>query len=232
MQTLDEIQIAIARLPIAQRERVLSWLGNALNDDAVREAAASYDSSPEHRWFSFEDYLAFEEASPVRHEYVGGALYAMSGASENHEIIAGNLFAAIHAHLRGRPCTSYIGNFKLRLQAARHDVAYYPDLMVSCTRDGVEKHFLRHPKLIVEILSPTTQAIDRREKWLGYTQVATLEEYLLVSQDKPEIILHRRSANWMPLHLRGPDGCIELESISLSIPLSRLYEKVALPTLA
>lgn len=106
MQTLDDIQTALAQLPLAQRERVFSWLGDALDEGVVKEAAASYDSSPEPHWLSFEDYLAFEEASPVRHEYVGGMLHAMAGASESHEIIAGNLFAAIHAHLRGRPCTS------------------------------------------------------------------------------------------------------------------------------
>lgn len=232
MQTLDDIQTAIAQLPVAQRERIFSWLGTALDEDAVKGAAASYDASPEHRWLSFEDYLAFEEASPVRHEYVGGALHAMSGASESHEIIAGNLFAAIHAHLRGRHCTSYMGNFKLRLQVARHDVAYYPDIMVSCTRDGVERNFLRYPKLVVEVLSPSTRAIDQREKWLNYTQVATLEEYLLVSQDRPEVIVHRRSADWAPLCLREPGTSLGLESISLSIPFSRLYEKVPLRTLA
>ncbi len=100
------------------------------------------------------DYLAFEESSPVRHEFIGGEIHAMSGGSEAHSTIAGNIFAKLRVALRGGPCRAYAENFKVRLEIARDDIFYYPDVVVTCNPAGTENFFLRLPTLIVEVLSP------------------------------------------------------------------------------
>ena len=115
-----------------------------------------------------EEYLSGELHSGVRHEYIGGTAYAMAGASEEHNAIAGNLFAALHAHLRGKPCRVFFVDMKARVLIARTDIFYYPDLMVSCDAQDRDEFFSKRPCLIVEITSPGTEAIDHREKLFAY----------------------------------------------------------------
>lgn len=114
MQTLGDLKRAIAQLPAKQRAHILTWLSDATDGDGVGEAAPSHRSDSDYRHFSLEEYFALEEASPI-----------MSGASENHEFISGNLFAAIHTHLRGKECAPYKDDFKLRLQFAHNEIFYY-----------------------------------------------------------------------------------------------------------
>jgi Uma2 family endonuclease len=175
---------------------------------------------------SVEEYLRYEADGQIRHEYIGGRLHAMAGTSEEHNLISGNIFAAFFNHLRGGPCKTYMADFKVRLEVNREDVLYYPDVMVACVRDGVEKYFLRYPKLIVEVLSPSTEVIDRREKLLNYPQIPTVAEYVLVAQDKREVTLHRRDEHWRPVVISSPDASLDFRSISLSVPLAQLYEGV------
>ncbi|MBM3852091.1 MAG: Uma2 family endonuclease [Verrucomicrobia bacterium] len=174
---------------------------------------------------SVEDYLRHEADGPIRHEYIGGRIHAMAGTSEAHNLIAGNIFAAFHAHLRGGPCKAYIADFKVRLEINREDLFYYPDVMVACQRVGTEQFYLRYPTLIVEVLSPSTESIDRREKLLNYPQIPTVDEYVLVSQDRPEVTLHRRDENWEPRLLAGVEAVAEFRSIKFSLPLARIYER-------
>ena len=176
---------------------------------------------------SVEDYLKLEEDGDIRHEYVDGAVYAMSGVSEAHNAITGDILAALLTHLRGTPCTPYFADFKVRLEVNHKDLFYYPDVMVACGREGVETHYLRYPKLVIEVLSPSTEKTDRREKLLNYTQIRTLEEYVLVSQYAREVTLHRRSEAWLPQLVRG-HSALDLMSVNLSLPLSRIYERVPL----
>lgn len=173
-----------------------------------------------------EDYLAGEELSEVRHEFIGGAIHAMAGASEDHNIVAGNLFAALHSHLRGKPCRAYMADLKVRLEIARTDIFYYPDVMVACDARDTERYFKRYPKVLIEVLSPDTERIDRREKFLSYTQIETLEEYVLVAQDAMEMTVFRRTNNWQPEILRLPDQPLCLASLEFSLPLSLIYEGV------
>ena len=173
-----------------------------------------------------EDYLAGEELSEVRHEFIGGAIHAMAGASEDHNIVAGNLFAALHSHLRGKPCRAYMADLKVRLEIARTDIFYYPDVMVACDARDTERYFKRYPKVLIEVLSPDTERIDRREKFLSYTQIETLEEYVLVAQDAMEVTVFRRTNNWQPEILRLPDQPLCLASLEFSLPLSLIYEGV------
>lgn len=175
---------------------------------------------------SVEEYLAGELRSEIRHEYVGGTVYAMAGTSEEHNTIAGNIFAALHAHLRGKPCRVFIVDMKVRLFIAREDVFYYPDLMVTCDPRDTDRYFKRFPKVLIEVLSPDTERTDRREKFFSYTSIETLEEYVLVAQDRREITVFRRNTQWAPEALTEAEPLLALASIGFTLPLQAVYEGV------
>lgn len=171
-----------------------------------------------------EDYLVGERTSEVRHEYIGGVLHAMAGASREHNIIAGNLFAALHSHLRGKSCRVYMADLKVRLQIAHSTIFYYPDLVVTCDPRDTDRYASTHPRVLIEVLSPETERIDRREKFLSYTQIETLEEYILVSQETMEVTLYHRKSNWQPEILRQPEHVLRINSLELNLPLGAIYE--------
>ena len=176
---------------------------------------------------SVEDYLARELASEVRHEYLGGVVYAMAGASIEHNIISGNIYSSLRSHLRGKPCDTFMANVKLRLGLfANDDVFYYPDVMVACDPRDTDKFFKRFPKVLIEVMSESTERIDRREKRWSYQQIETLEEYVLVAQDRMEVTLFRRANQWRPEVLTKPDQTLALASLEFSLPLSGVYEGV------
>jgi Uma2 family endonuclease len=175
-----------------------------------------------------DDYLAGEESSEVKHEYIGGVVYAMAGATIEHNHIAQNVAFAARSHLKGKACRVYISDVKVRLETLTDDVFYYPDVMVGCDPRDTDRHFLRHPKLIVEVSSPSTERLDRREKRLAYQSIQTLEEYLIVSQDRLEATLFRHANNWTPEIFNRPDQSLTLPSIGLVLALSSIYEGVAI----
>ncbi len=221
METWRDIEAAVRQLSVGDRARLMERLGDL--PDEVRESAPAYQT--EQTSLSVEDYLRYEEGSEVRHEYVSGILYAMSGVSEPHHLIAGNLFAAVHTHLRGGACRTYMSAFKLRLQIDQEDLFYYPDVMVACEREGVEKYYLRYPKLIVEVLSPSTAPIDGREKRIHYARIRTMEEYVIASQEDHEVFYHCKTERWTPRRLAGPGAVLELRSIGLAVPLTEIYDR-------
>jgi Uma2 family endonuclease len=175
---------------------------------------------------SVEDYLAGEQQSAVRHEYVGGTVYAMAGASDEHIAICMNLAFALRTHLRGSPCRVQMSEGKARLRLANEDIFYYPDVMVACDPRDTDRYFKRYPKVLIEVLSESTEAIDRREKFLSYRQIETLEEYVLVSQDKMEVTVFRRESHWQPEVLRQPDQLLRMATLDFTLPLSAIYEGV------
>ena len=175
---------------------------------------------------SVDDYLAFEEASAVRHEYIGGDIHAMAGESIAHNTIALNIAGALRAKLRGSPCRIYIENVKLRLQVSREDIFYYPDVVVSCHPTGVEPLFVRLPTLIFEVLSPSTENVDRREKKMSYQQTSTLKEYVLVAQERREVTVFRRADGWRPELISAPEAVVEFRSIKQALSLAEIYEDV------
>ncbi len=177
-------------------------------------------------FLSVEDYLRFEAESQVRHDYIGGRIHAMSGTSVRHNVISVNLVTAFRTHLRGGPCQAYVADIKVRLAVNREDIFYYPDVMVACGSVRPEEHYLRDPTLIVEVLSPSTENIDRREKLLNYTLIPTLDEYVLVAQDSREITLHRRAEQWRPSVVTATTSPVEFRSIKLTVPLAQIYEGV------
>ena len=175
-----------------------------------------------------EDYLAGESQSEVRHEFIGGVVYAMAGASEEHNFIAGNIFAALHNHIGDGPCRVFMADMKLRLSVAHDEAFYYPDLLVTCDSRDTDRYAMRYPKVLIEVLSSETERTDRREKFFSYTSLETLEEYVLVAQSRREITVFRRSGQWTPEVLTNAEQSLELRSLQFSTPLSAIYRRVKL----
>lgn len=175
---------------------------------------------------SVVDYLAFEESSPVRHEFVAGEIHAMGGASRAHNKISGNLFAHLHARLRGGPCEVFMNDFKVRLEVAREEFFYYPDVVVSCHRQDIEKYFLRSPTLVVEVLSPSTETIDRRERHTHYRHAPTLEEYVLVAQERREVTVFRRASGWQGEVFTSLEATVEFRSVKQAMTITEIYDGV------
>src|SRR5712691_3879818 len=184
--------------------------------------------SQQEQLVSVEDYLRAERHSEVRHEYIGGALYAMAGASDPHIAISMNLAFGLRNHLKGGPCRVQIFEGKVRLCVGGEDIFYYPDVMVVCDPHDKDPYFKHYPRVLIEVLSESTEAIDRREKFLNYRQIETLEEYVLVAQDKVEVTVFRRSRHWQPEILEKLDQVLRLESLKFTLPLNLIYEGVEL----
>lgn len=177
---------------------------------------------------SVEDYLAGELKSEIRHEYIGGLVYAMAGTSSEHNIICQNLLIALRSHLRGRPCQVFVESVKLRIRTGNEDTFYYPDLIITCDPRDTERYFKTFPKVLIEVLSPDTERIDRREKFSSYTQIESLEEYILVAQDQTEVTVFRRATNWRPEVANQPQQRLRIESLDFTLSLSAIYDS-ALP---
>lgn len=170
-----------------------------------------------------EEYLEMERSSPVKHEYEAGYLHAMSGASNAHNVISGNLYMALRQHLRGTPCRTYIADVKARIEAA--DRFYYPDVMVSCEGQG-DRYFREAPSLIVEVLSESTMNRDKGEKWRNYQTLPSLKEYVLVSQDSMDVRVFRRDETGEWRQSIYTDGAvIPFVSVELEIPIEQVYEE-------
>lgn len=177
-----------------------------------------------HPFIGVDEYLRGEESSELRHEYIGGVVYAMVGASRQHNTLALNLGAALHRHLHGGPCRVFMSDVKVRLRVRGEEIFYYPDLVVACEPSDRERYYVEQPRLIVEVLSETTERIDRREKLFAYTLIPSLQEYVLVAQARPEVTVHRRRSDWVGEVLTA--GELRLEAVEFEIPLASIYEGV------
>jgi Uma2 family endonuclease len=175
-------------------------------------------------FMTIEEYMEFEEHSQFRHEYVNGIVHAMSGPSLAHVRIAGELFVAFKTHLRGSSCEPFATDAKLRIRSETDEIVYYPDIVVACNRDEWGTNYLCNPRLVAEVLSPSTEHIDRREKAMTYRRVTSIAEYALLEQDEHKVIVHRRAENWRPRAYTGPQAVVEFRSIGLSVPLAQIYE--------
>lgn len=177
-------------------------------------------------YISPEEYLTREEKSPQKNEYRNGVIYAMAGASNNHVLIAGNFFTIIRTHIRGSGCLSYISDTKVNIESINS--YYYPDVIVSCdNRDRKLANFVRYPCLIIEVLSTSTEAFDRGDKFADYRNIPSLQEYILVSQNRIRIDYYRRNNehNWL-LSSYEKDQELELISIGLKLSVNDVYEDV------
>ena len=174
---------------------------------------------------SVEDYLEGEKISPVKYEYVEGEVYAMAGTSDRHNLIVGDIISSLIVHLRDSPCQPFFGDIKVRVT---RNVYYYPDVLVSCEESPENPYFRNAPILIIEVTSPSTAHIDRREKLLFYQQMPSVQEYAVVDQHKINIELHRRQPNggWITYFFDESDAEIEFQSVKLTLPITEIYRRI------
>lgn len=175
--------------------------------------------------FSEAEYLAFEETSPFRHEYVGGEAYAMSGGTQRHNRISGNTYISLSQALKSKPCQVFMNDVKLHV--ARDRAYYYPDVMVTCAEQvsaANESQVVNDPVLVIEVLSPSTEGTDRREKLHAYRHLTSLQEYALISQDTQRVEIYRRHGdiNWLYITFE-PGDTVEFTSVGLNLPIADLY---------
>ena len=177
--------------------------------------------------FDVEAYLGWEERHVEKHEFIAGEVFAMVGARREHVVVSLNLGAAFKQRLRGGPCQAYVADLKVRVEAA--DAFFYPDVMVSCDpRDHAAGLFIAHPTLIVEVLSESTAAFDRGNKFAAYRRLPSLREYVLVDIEARRLETFRRTPenDWL-FHefLPGCGECV-FPALNVSIPFEEIFENV------
>jgi len=178
---------------------------------------------------SESEYLSFEAQSPTRHEYVAGEVFAMTGTTMRHNAVALNLVSTLRTHLKGSPCRAFMSDIRVRVQ--RQGAYYYPDIVVNCSDAGQSEDLdavtITDPVLIVEVLSPSTEAIDRREKLIAYRTLPSLVEYVLVSTDRARVEVHRLDGDgkWVKIEYVG-DEPVALTSVGLNVAMRSVYEDV------
>lgn len=179
-----------------------------------------------HRPLDVDEYLCLEEASSTRHEYVGGEIYAHAGASDRHNRIAGNIFAHLWEAVRGGPCRVYMSNMKVRVA---EDALYYADVQVVCDPSDIGELYKTRPCLVVEVLSPSTEAIDRREKLMAYRRLSSLQAYVIVYQDEPRVVRHWRDerGGWWQAEVHG-EGQVPFPCAGIELSLADIYEGLLL----
>lgn len=175
------------------------------------------------------EYLAFERQSDVKHEYFRGELFAMAGANRQHARIAANLAYLFVGQMKGRPCDVFSGD--MRVKVSPTGLYTYPDTSVVCGRprfEDKELDVLLNPTVIVEILSKSTEAYDRGEKFAQYRTLDTLTDYLLISQDRPliERFTRQPDGGWLLTESAGLDAAMPIESIQCHLPLAEVYDRV------
>ena len=228
MITPREIRRAIEVLPLSEREMLFDWFEEVFRSRApteVREAVATYGMPVQETW-TLEEYFELEERSTLRHEYINGAIYAMNGVSRAHNSVSLALASVLRQHLRGGPCRVFSADLRLDLKLGDDRICYYPDVMVACDKEGWGTHFIHNPKLVVEVLSPTTESTDLREKALNYKHLPSVEEYAIAAQRDCRVTVHRRTARWEPQTYSGSETLLELRSVGLKVPLSEIYREV------
>ncbi|MCV2219892.1 Uma2 family endonuclease [Thauera sp. Sel9] len=174
--------------------------------------------------FERQDFLVWESEQEIKHEYVAGEVFAQAGARQVHVLVAGNCYAALHQRLRGSPCRPYIADMQLEVERA--DAVYYPDVMVSChPEDLAADRVLHHPRVIIEVLSDSTAAYDRGQKFAAYRLLDSLQEYVLVDADRRSLEIFRRlpSGDWL-LATHDSARALVLASLELEIGLDEVFE--------
>jgi Uma2 family endonuclease len=175
---------------------------------------------------SIQEYLDGEQVSDIRHEYIDGEVYAMSGGTKNHNRIALNIANYLINSLEGSPCKPFINDIKVRVSTLENDAFYYPDVVVTCDPKDDHELYVEKPSLIVEVLSDSTQRTDKNEKFFAYRTLESLDEYVIISQKTKEVVVSRKKNQWKPETFTGDDFELQLSCLSDPIPSSRIYRDV------
>lgn len=178
---------------------------------------------------SVEDYLVGEQSTEIKHEYLGGQVVAMGGASDRHGLISLSLATLLVPHARHKVCQLFMGDMKVRVDHDGDSYFYYPDLLLTCDPDDKESpYYRRHPCLLVEVLSPSTERIDAREKLFAYRLLPSLCEYLLLRQDRLQADLYQLNdeGRWQHKVFTHPDDALALRSLDVAVTLHNVYADV------
>jgi Uma2 family endonuclease len=181
------------------------------------------------RTYTAEDYLALERnSSQAKCEFINGQIFAMTGASRKHNLIGVNIARELSTQLKGRPCEAYVSD--MRVKAAEANSYLYPDVSIVCGKPEFEDShvdILLNPTVLIETLSPSTERFDRGGKFAIYRKIATLREYLLLTQDEP-CIEHfvRQGESWVLTEISGLDEIVNLQSIGCVLALREVYDRV------
>jgi Uma2 family endonuclease len=170
---------------------------------------------------SEEDYLAGELNSEIKHEYIDGYVYAMAGASRNHERIAGNVYREFGNHLKNKPCEPFSSDLKIK--AGRR--FFYPDVMVVCDEQRQHDYYTDAPVIVVEVLSKASRRVDETTKRIAYQSIPSLQEYVLIEQDFVDVEVCRKSEGWVSNHyFLGDSVCFD--AIGLTLTVEEIYARV------
>jgi Uma2 family endonuclease len=184
-------------------------------------------AAPKWNLVSVEDYLTGELASPIKHEYLAGVVYAMAGGSNAHSLIAANIIASAHARLRGKRCRPFTSDTKIRVQLPHEVRFYYADVPVICRPNRQRESFQDDPAVIFEVLSKKTRRIDEGEKKDAYLTIPSLFVYALVEQDTATIVVLRRTPTGFVREVyHGLDAVLPLSEIGIELPLAEVYDAV------
>ena len=175
----------------------------------------------QQHWISEHDYLEGERISTIRHEYIDGDVYAMAGASKNHDRIAGNIFRKFGEHLENTPCEPFSSDMKVKVGKNY----FYPDVIVVCEDKTEDEYYTESPIIIVEVLSRSTRRTDQSFKRLAYQNLPSLQEYVLIEQDFVDVEICRRDRYWQSEHYYLGDE-VYFAAIDLRLPVEVLYARV------
>lgn len=181
-------------------------------------------------YYTIEQYAEMEESAPYKSEFIAGRIYAMSGGTPSHSLIAGNIILELGNKLKSGPCKVYTSDLRVGIMPL--DIETYPDVTIVCGEPHInpfDKNSIINPSVIFEVLSPSTERYDRGEKWEHYQRLDSLQEYLLVSQHKPKIEHYVRQDNgtWIFTSTEGLDAAVTILGASLS--LAEVYDKITFP---
>lgn len=172
-------------------------------------------------WISEDEYLEGELISEIKHEYIDGHVYAMAGASRNHERIAGNIFGELRSFLKNKPCEPFSSDIKIKVGSK----FFYPDVMVICDEQSPHEYYTEAPVIIVEVLSKSSRRIDETTKRIAYQGIPSLKEYVLIEQDFVDVEICRKSEGWVSRHFFWGDS-VYFEAIDLTLTVAEIYDRV------
>lgn len=174
-----------------------------------------------HDKISVDEYLRGEVLAECKHEYIDGKVYAMAGASENHNLLSLNLATELKNQLKGKPCKTFMSDMKVEVE----ENFFYPDIMVVCQEDTANDYYKTSPIIIVEVLSDTTRRFDKTHKLSAYQQIPSLEEYVLIEQNFSEIQVFSRQNHWQSSYYFLGDS-ITFDSLNVTVSVEDIYYQV------
>ena len=177
--------------------------------------------NPAYQPISEQDYLQGELLAEIKHEYIDGQVHAMAGASENHNLLSVNIATELKTRLKGTPCRTFIADMKVKVGAN----FFYPDVMVVCQEDNGNEYYKTAPVIIVEVLSKSPRRFDQTDKRLRCQRIPSLEEYVLIEQDKGEIQVFSKKDQWQSFYYYLGDD-ITFSSLGVTVRVEDIYYQV------